>query len=333
MNLTDLCDDMLFRIFSYLNLDDGYRLPLVCKRFWCFIQQNNFPISTASSMELETLKLTAKKHFNHNRIFERLGSHLKNFTINSNEDAFEVKLIMKSIGKCCHNINAMAIRLLYADTVKSLPKSLHSLAVGDYRASCLNISHLTHLKELSLVSSHALDEIKVYRPLQELHLELRLGNRMPDYANINRLITMVSEKFDVSLHSDYSRAGYFYGHRIHTIALNELNRIMNLKLFTMDCFFVRIDGINSTNISSTRMLCNCGHYVLLSLNTSYRILNNYHGPDPTPATKVVRYTPGISLTIKFEFDDYDDRYKYFERLRLGFPICSCESVVVSILFE
>lgn len=291
-------------------------------------------MSTMSSMEIETIRSSSKRNFNNDRIFKRLGSHLKEFTINSNVDAFELNLIMKSIGKYCHNIKTMSVQLLYVNTVKNLPKSLHTLSIGDFRAKSLNISALIHLKKLNLVSSHALDEIKVHQPLKEFHLELQLGASLPDHAQINRLTTMVGEKFDVELHSDYSRAGFFYGGRIHSIALNDLNRIINLKVFTMQLFYATFDGIKQTNVRSTEMLCNnCGHHVPLSMDTLYRILDNYHGPDLTPATKVVRYTPGTSLTIQFEFDDYVDRCRYFERLRLGLPICHCESVVVRIIFQ
>lgn len=141
-----------------------------------------------------------------------------------------------------------------------------------------------------------------------------------------------SEKFDVELHWDYSADGYFNSGRIHTTALNDLNRIVNLKLFTMHLVFAGIDGIIPPDIRSTKMLCNYGYYVHLSINTLYRILNNCYGPDLTPATKMVRYTPGTCLTIEFKFDDYEDWSKYFERLRLGLPICPCKSVEVLILF-
>lgn len=283
-------------------------------------------------MQLEALKSSSKRNFiNYDRVFEKLGSHLKQFTFDSNQDAFEVNLILKSIGKYCHNIKTMVVQLLYANTVKRLPKSLHNLTVGDFRAKCLNISALTQLEKLSLESSHTLDEIKVHRPLKEFHLQLQLGYRMPDHVRINRLTTMVSETFDVELHSDYSEPGFFTWGRTHTIVLSDLNRIMNLRLFTMDFFFATIDGINPTNIHSAKMLCSCGQYVLLSMNTLNRILNNYRGP--APATKVVRYTPWVNLTIKFEFDDDEDRYKYFERLHLGFPICHCSTVDVLVLLE
>lgn len=328
LNLTDLCDDVLFEIFSYLNLHDGLRLPLVCKRFWRFIQQNNIPISAATSMDLETLKL--KRKFNYDRVFQNLGSHLKKFTIDSNEDAFEVNLIMKSIGKYCHNVKTMIVRLLYANTVKSLPKSLYNLTVRDFRGKCLNISNLTHLQKLILWSSHELDEIKVFRILKEFHLKLQLGYYMQDYAKINRL-TMVSEKFEVELHSDDSDAGYFYTGGIHTIAINDLHKIMNLKLFRMHLFSASVEGIDSTNIHSSKMFCNCGNYVPLSMNISHIILDDYHGP--APATKRFRYIPRTSLTFEFEFDDYEDRYKYFDRLHLGLPICHCDSVEVRILMQ
>lgn len=336
MNLNDLCDDVLFKIFSYLNLKDGIRLPLVCKRFQCFIQQYNLPVPTTSSMELETLKLSSKKNFSYDRVFGKLGSHLKKFTMDTNEDAFEMDLIMKSIGKYCHNVETMVVRFLYSNTVKRLPKSLHILTVGDFRAKSLDVSALPHLEKLSLMSSYALDEIKVHQPVKEFHLHLRLGDRMPDPAKINRLTTTVSEKFAVELHSSYSHAMYFYAGsdgRFLTIALNDVNQVMNLKLFTMNFYFATVDGINPTDIHSTKMSCKCGHYVPLSMNTLFILLNNYRGPKSTPATKVMRYTPETNLTIEFEFDDYEDRYKYFERLRLDLPVCHCASVEVGIVLN
>lgn len=237
MNVTDLCDDVLFNVFSYLNVEDGIKLPLVCKRFRSFIQQNNLPLSTTSSTELETLKLKSKSNFSYDRIFEKLGSHLRTFSVDANEDAFEVNLYMKSIGKYCPNVKTLVVRMLYVNTVKRLPKSLHNLTVGDFRAKCLNVSALTHLEKLSLTSNHALDEVKVHRPLKEFHLELRLGDRMPDDAKINRLTKMVGEKFDVELHSNYSAAVYFYAGRIFSISLDNLNRIMNLKLYSTQCTY------------------------------------------------------------------------------------------------
>ncbi|KAG4077597.1 hypothetical protein HA402_003024 [Bradysia odoriphaga] len=335
MNFNDLCDDVLFQIFSYLNLEDGIRLPLVCKRFQSFIRQYNLPVPTTSSMELETLKLSSKKNFSYDRVFGKLGSHLKKFTIDGNEDAFEVDLIMKSIGKYCHNVETMIVRLLYANTVKRLPKSLRNLTVGDFRARSLDVRALYHLEKLSLISSYALDEVKVHQPVKEFHLQLRLGDRMPDPAKINRLTTTVSEKFAVELHSSYSDASYFYAGSVdqfQTVQLNDLNQIINLKLFTMNFYFATVDGIKPSNIRSTKMSCKCGLYVPLSMNTLFILLDNYRGPKSTPATKVVRYTPETNLTIEFEFDDYEDRYKYFERLRLHLP-CHCASVEVLVVLD
>lgn len=332
MNLIDLCDYVLMKIFSYLNLEDGIRLPLVCKRFRCFVQQNNLPISNTSSMELQTLKSSSKRNLNYNRVFEKLGSHLKKFTIDSNEDAFEMNLIMKSIAKYCRNIKMMDVRLLYANTVKSLPKSLHNLKVGDFRGKCLNISNLTHLEKLDLVSSRALDDVQVYRPLKELRLVLHLGHHMPDFVKINRLTKQISEKLTVELFSDFSDQGYFYPFVTETIEVNDLNRVMNLKIFTVHLLLaIRVKGINPTNIHSSKMLCNCGHFVPLSMDTVLRFLGNFIGPNFTRATKVIRYIPRTDLTIEFKFDDYEDRYKYFKGLNLNFPICHCKSVAARVL--
>lgn len=314
-------------------MNDGIRLPLVCKRFRDFIQQYNLPVTTASSTEVEALKQLSKKNFRYDQVFGKLGSHLRKFTIDSNADAFEVDLIMKSIGKYCHNVKTMVVRLLYANNMKRLPKSLHNLTVTDFRAKCLNVSALTELEKLSVTSSDSLDEVKIYRPLKELHFELRLGDSMPDHSKINRITAMLSKKCEVVLHSHYLADIYFYAGRIHRISLNELNRTMNLKLFTINFFNATIEGIDPTKLRDTKIQCKCAHYAPVSMHNLYRFLNNYCGPSPIPATKTIRYSPETILTIEYEFDDCEHRHQYFEGLHLGLPICYCASVEVVVLLK
>lgn len=336
LSLTDLCDDVLLEIFSYLNLFDGIIvLPSTCKRFRDFICQNKLPAKAIRSMEFETLNRSSKRNFNYDKVFEKVGSHLKKFTFNSSENGFEFNLMLKSIAKYCYNISSMEITdLLHASIVKKLPKSLQKLTVGDFRGRCLDIRELINLKNLHLTSSHTLAEVKVHQLLKEFHLKLYLGRNMPDHVKINHLTTMVGGISHVELHLDYASTGDFFGGLVHLIALGDLMQITNLKLFQMEFFFAIITGIeviNPTQICDIQMLCSCKHSVPLSMNKLMRILDNYRGP--TVASKVVRFIPEISLIIHFEFDDYDDRYEYFERLHLRFPVCDCKSVEIETLFQ
>lgn len=285
-------------------------------------------------MEFETLKWSPKKHLNYDKIFEKLRN-VKKFTFNSSENSFELKLILKSIGKHCLNLKIMEITdLLHSSIVKKLPESLHKLTVGGFRGRCLDIRDLTHLENLRL-SSSTLVEVKVQQRLKEFHLKLNLGDEMPDPAKINQLTTLISEKLDVELHLDYASPGYFFAGIARLLSIDYFNKIMNLTLVTVQFYFAIIQEIteNLTKIRDTQMFCNCKHYVPLTMNNLMRILDDYRGPASAPASKGIRYIPGTSLTVQFEFDDYEDRYKYFRCFNLGFLFCDCKSVEIEIIFQ
>lgn len=238
LSITDLCDHVLIKIFSHLNLYDRCLIvPQVCRRFASLLS-----LCLPKQIDSEELQGMTWNKMKISTLFRKIGPTLTSITISHINDKDHLNVMLMEIRKNCVDIANLHIeQSVNMNHVVKLPKTIRKIKLDSFRGSSLNLRHLNNLDTLHLGVVNipcALDWIKVEKRLKEIQLTLNIEEIPKNISTIDKLMSSISD--DHSVYVDiYDETGYN-----RFISLEPFKNVSNIKGFSIVGYNVGNEDIN-----------------------------------------------------------------------------------------
>lgn len=267
MNITDLCDHVLIKIFSFLDLYDKYViLPEVCDRFATI----NLPTITKFESK-DLLNEKWKSYRNVTKLFNKVGSGLDKFKIHYSFQKTKKKnhlsLMLKQVRRNCLNLKTLhiqpAIKLVH---VQNLPKTIRKLVIENFFENSLDLKYMKNLRTLHLGLHDDIPDgfawIKVKNRLKEMQLHLEFEQIPFNVVRINQLLSSVSD--NSSVHLSLFPNVRLFRQRINSYDFMHISSLKELSICGYDvhgedinkllCFLAEKNSVTSITITSNSFL-------------------------------------------------------------------------------